>query len=402
MTTDTAVRQTQSATKRWLILGGVLGAVTALWYWQYFTRSELGVMDWTKETFYFGALRDSLRHGHPPLRIARTEEVMRWPAIAATDSYLANPETMFLSPFLPLAVLPVEWFFRLYMAGSLVVAVIGSVSLTKALRWTPAAGGVLYALVFLNPWLVQHVVIGYTPWVTVTWLPLVAALVVRGRPVWAGVVWSLVVWAGGMHVFVWAMMAAVVVVAVLVVRRLPWWTLATATGCAVGFAAPRLVLIVAASGELADRVPSSSYSSVADLWGVLTDTASDPYAIPAAYDTFGVNLYDGLFYTGWWFWVVSAGAAVWLGRRSWPYVLAAVGFAVLGYGTVWKSLGGVFPFLGVQVYPWRFLCIGYVFAAIIVALGAERAVRRGEGWLLLVLVPVMWGFYWRTQFFAAA
>jgi hypothetical protein len=397
---------------RWeLAAGAILAIVTVLWYRPYLFTEKVGFLDWPKELFYYSALRHSLRgHGLPPWGLPPVpQEIAFFPSISARH-YAGSPETLFFSPFLPLALLSTPVFFKLYLGGSLAIALGGTLFLSSSLKWSPLTGGVLYCLLFLNPWLIQHLVIGYSPWVTVAWIPLALALLVRGHPFWAGAVLSLIVWAGGLLVFTWTMLGLLFVLLAYLARRRPRKALHVlyAIVAALVVAGPRLILIYVDNTKLTHRTPQKSYSSLSDIWGLLTNTSQNPYDFPKTYDIFGVNLYDGSLITGTYFWVLLAvlvGIAVWQGMDRWFVVACLAGmaaFTFLGWNGVWPWLANLLSPLDVEDYPWQLLPVGLVFAIVLLAASVEWLSRRNRfaGMIVVASVfPVLVTFYDRTHFF---
>jgi hypothetical protein len=174
-------------------------------------------------------------------------------------------------------------------------------------------------------------------------------------------------------------------------------------------ALPRLVLIVVDNHSLTGRIPEKSYASIGDIWNLLTNTSQNPYDLPKAYDTFGVNLYDGSLVTGTYFWILVVAVSVvslrfGVDRRF--VALSSLGagiFTFLGWNGVWPRLVRIASFLSVVLYPWEFLAVALVFVIVLLCYCVNHLVRRfpipANVLLTAACVPALVTFYFRTHYF---
>src|SRR5579872_3512981 len=133
------------------------------------------VNDWTKDLYYLSYLRYGFSHGTVPVSfLVVPQNVAGYPVPAHSISYWSNPEVATLSPsYLLLLVMSLGVFLKVNVAlhlaiGAAGVWVLGS-RLALRLTWRIA----LYVLLMLNPWLLEHLALGYSPDVTVCYVPLV-------------------------------------------------------------------------------------------------------------------------------------------------------------------------------------------------------------------------------------
>ncbi len=296
-----------------------------------------------------------------------------------TSSYWGNPEVLVLSPLLPLAPwVPAVAFVKASLAFHLVVATAGTFLLAARLGVGATGGLVLALLTVGNPWVMQHQAIGYTPWMAAGYAPLIAALLVGQPRRWhlaaASALAALPVYQEALHVFLWlteALLALAVIGALRTMDSRPLRVaLQVVAGSAV-LALPRLVAIGLAVGGMV-RAPASSYGSLGELLGLLTDASSPLYAGKPSPLTHGTIFYDASFFTGWW--LLGTGALLVLahpmlgrargrapGHRS-DLAVAAGLFLVLGWQGVWTRVVDLLPFASAQNYPYRFLPVaGFLF-----------------------------------------
>lgn len=391
-------------------------AIALFWFFPYSLRENLGIFDWAKETFYFQTLHDSLVSGNGiPIFFADIPESVSWyPALEASNSYVGNPETLFLSPFLLAALLPVSSFFIIYSLLHLAVGILGTVLIGKKLHLSSPALFLLFCGLILSPWVIQHVIIGFTPWVTVYWLPLAVGLYLSRKPIWAGVVLSITVWEGGFHVYVWELMGIVFVLASLIIFKN--WSYVKSVSLALVTSliliSPRLILMLNQNQELSDRTPRASYNSPGDLWGLLTDNRTNPYDLPAAYNIYGTDFYDGSSYVGVYA-LIAFTAAVLLGwnfinkKIALTLTVGIVFFTLLGWDGIWLFFVNLISPLSAEIYPYRFFEIAKIFALMLFVFSLEGLqkrfpIRQTGLFLLIGLVPIAASFYERVQFFIQA
>ena len=368
-----------------------------VWDGRFLLTHKMGIWDWDKESYGFEFLKSALNEGSvvPLSFLTIPHDIATYPALFQSTSYWANPEVLTLSPFmvlLPWTSVPV--FVKLVFFGHLVVAAVGMFLVGKRLGLRTIATAFLFVLLILNPWLLQHLAIGYTPWMTICYVPLVVASLLRPTTIrWfvtGTLADGLVLYEGGLHIFLWLNATIVLIaVALAAVRRSashmrPVWLILLGTAI---LALPKLIAIHGAYGNW-HRPIDSSYADAHDLWGLLTDTKTNVYELPRAYDVYGTHVYDGAMFTGKVFLgtlAVLVALLAWRtlsGRRAdarvadtWALLSVAALWLVLGWDGVWRGLTHVVGALGFEIYPFRFLEITVFICIAFVVIELDRLSR---------------------------
>jgi hypothetical protein len=376
--------------------GAVSLALIGLWDGRFLLTEKLGIWDWDKEEYGLEFLKSAIHGGSPvPLSfLTLPDQIATYPALFQSASYWANPEVLTFSPFvilLPWTSVPV--FVKLYVFGHLLIAAVGMFLLGRRLGLRTSSTLLLFVLLILNPWLLQHLAIGYLPWVTICYAPLVvASLVGRVTIGWflAGTLAdSLILYEGGLHVFMW-LNATIVLTALALsafrrstshVRPVGLVLLGTAV-----LTLPKLVAIHGAYGDW-HRPIQSSYAGAHDLWGLVTDTKTNVWELPRAYHVYGTAVYDGAMFTGKVFLgalAVLVALLVWRTvKRSddagvaagWALLSVAALWLLLGWDGVWSALTDAVQSLGFEIYPFRFLELSVFICAAFIVLELNRLSR---------------------------
>ncbi len=419
----------------------------------YLFSLNVGILDWPKELFYFHVLRGSLvEYGQLPVSFMTIPESISNFSTLQNGSFWANPEVVSLSPFMPLLF----WFstlefIKLYFAGHFLLGIAGTGLLAKRLGFTPLQGVALFTLLALNPWLSQHLSIGYSPYINSLLFPALAALLLcPPRSPWqlalAALVNAMIFYQGALHLFVWFNLAALAVSLGACVHTRSVWPLGRVLwvqACTFALILPKFV---ATKAEYSDftRYPGSGYASLEALWGLLTDSTSMLFDLPAAYTRYGVAFYDASLCVGRWFVALTglavlaalalratqatcdsqaaqAGQSVQAIRERplqrcpkaqgqafplWIAAMASAFFLALGWGDNWTAVTRLVPTLASEIYPFRWLYPAYMFAAVF-TLGALSRVadglwgrRLGAMVLVLALLPTALDLYERNAHFA--
>jgi hypothetical protein len=408
--TERSAERAPPATDRFVAAARRLTARPALWYsaaalalivlWdgRFLFTQKVGIWDWDKESYGVLFLKSALKAGSviPLSFITIPHDIATYPALFQSASYWANPEVLTLSPFvlfLPLVSVPV--FFKLYFLGHLLIAAAATYLLGRRLGLRTISTVLLFVLVFLNPWLLQHLTIGYTPWITACYVPLVVASLLRPLTlawfVTGTVADSLILYEGGLHLFLWVNATIVLVAAALAAFRRTASHLRPVGLVLLGttiLTLPKLVAIHGAYGgdwRFQSRAIQSSYAGAHDLWGLLTDTTTNLYDLPRAYHVYGTGVYDGAMFTGRVFLatlvVLLALLVVRTIRRergvaaSWALLTVAALWLVLGWNGVWRTLAGWIGALHFEIYPFRFLEVAVFLCAAFIVLELDRLSR---------------------------
>lgn len=395
----------------------------------YLFSGGVGILDWPKELFYFHVLQSSLaEYGALPVSFFSVPPSLAHFSTLQSASFWGNPEVVSLSPFLTLLslvpTLSTVAFIKLYFAGHFLLGIAGTGLLARRLGFTPFQGVALFLLAALNPWLSQHLAIGYTPYINFLLIPGLAALLMSppGSPLrlaLAALGNAMIFYQGGLHLFVWFNLAglAVALPACLPARspgpllRVAWVQL-----CTFALILPKYVATAATYQDFL-RVPGTGYPNMVALWGLLTDSASPLFDFPATYSRYGVAFYDASLCVGQWFVGLVGLAALcrvlglWSRAPkakfpSWIAVGCALVFLALGYGGNWAWLTRLAPILTSEIYPFRWLFPAYLFTAVFTLAELGRITaglggrRLGTALLALAILPTGLAFYQRNASFA--
>src|SRR5262249_15515415 len=146
--------------------------------------------------------------------------------------------------------------------------------------------------------------------------PLILALLFWRRnigPALAGLVNALVLYEGGLHVFVWfnAAIGLFALVSAGQLGRRLWRPLVYFASTAL-VARPKWVAVLEALGRW-ERVVPAGYSTAADVWGLLTDDQRLLYQAP--FKAYNTVFYDASLFHGRVFLLALAAALVWAAVR---------------------------------------------------------------------------------------
>lgn len=406
----------------WAVYLFVVTLACIAWYHQVWSDGIIGLFDWRKDEFYLAYLIGSLREqGMVPTAFFAVPANFEYPTLAVTRLYFANPEVLYYSPFLGLArLLSSESFFLALLGIHLALAALGIYGIGRHFRLALVFRVFAFVLIVLNPWLMQHLAIGYGPWFNALLVPLVVWLLLSGRehPLALGaaaLVSALMVYQGGFHIWLWMNMAIAAIATSLALmagsRGIVPQT-ALYGSLTVLAATPRLLAIGRAfAGFRRDVI--ASYASLSDLFGLLLDTTTNPYQLPDAYDVYGTHFYDGSLVMGP-AWLVALATACLLvvqrvlrcpsaGRLSAALLVSATIFVAFGWDGVWRSMVSGLPLLSAEIYPWRFLIVAvtlltfltlYEFAQFYSTHG-----RAGKAFALLACLAMVPSNYARNEAF---
>jgi hypothetical protein len=374
-------------------------ALIGLWDGRFLLSQRIGIWDWDKEAYGLEFLKSALNHGStiPLSFMTIPHEIENYPALFQSVSYWGNPEVLTLSPFLiflPWTSVPV--FLKIYFFAHLLIAAAGMFFVGRKLGLRTGATVLLFVLLILNPWLLQHLAIGYAPWITICYAPLViASLLGRVTFAWflAGTLAdSFILYEGGLHVFLWLNATIVLMAVALAATRRSSAHLPRVGLVLLGttiLTIPKVVAIHGAYGHW-HRPIRSSYGGVHDLWGLLTDTKTNLYDLPRVYHMYGTAVYDGAMFTPKVFLAAVVALAALLawrtvtrgsrtdGRRlaeGWALLSVAAVWFVLGWDGVWPALTDAIGALGSEIYPFRFLALSVFLCAAFLTLELDRLRR---------------------------
>ena len=134
---------------------------------------NVGIYDWDKEVLYVSYIKTSLLEFKQfPMFLWNSNQLAGYPAVDQSAFFAANPETMLFTPFLPLLLfLSPAVFLKLLVVLNGIIGVVGLLLLGKKLNWQPSQTRIFSALFLLSPIVIQHVAIGYLPWINLFLFP---------------------------------------------------------------------------------------------------------------------------------------------------------------------------------------------------------------------------------------
>jgi len=186
----------------YFITAGILSLIFLL-------DTRIGIYDWGKEIAYFNFIKTSLTQYHSlPLFWWNSQGYGAYPAISVSSFFLANPETYALSPFIFLLYWMDTLVFMKLLAGLFCgLGILGILKLGQKLQWKPNQQRIFAALFLFSPIVVQHLAIGYFPWLNIYLFPWLLFFLIEEKTIMAvlgaAAVLALVLLQGGLHPFVW-------------------------------------------------------------------------------------------------------------------------------------------------------------------------------------------------------
>lgn len=176
----------------------------------YTASPAVGILDWRKELAYFTFIRQSLVdfHSLPWFWWNKPAFLSAYPAAAYSSNFVSNPESMLFSPFTPLLLfMQVVQYVKVLGLIHWIIGIAGCFALRLRLKWHPLQFRLYLLLFALSPLVMQHLAVGYTPWLNLYFFPwlvffLADRLVVR-RVLGVAIVLGLTLLQGGIHVALW-------------------------------------------------------------------------------------------------------------------------------------------------------------------------------------------------------
>lgn len=184
----------------------ILSFLLALYY---ISVSRAGVYDWEKEIFYIQYIKQSIFHLKTlPYYLWNNNGLGNYPVIAQGNLFIGNPETVLFSPWIFfLSVLKPVDFLKLFYLIHLILAVIGILLLARKLNWDIRQMRIFSGLFLFSPIILQHIAIGYTPWINLFLFPLLMYFQFYNKRlvsvIGSAMVFSLIILQGGIHIAVW-------------------------------------------------------------------------------------------------------------------------------------------------------------------------------------------------------
>lgn len=170
---------------------------------------SVGIYGWKKELAYVDLTQDSLfSDGNLPYYWWNRSGFLYYPIIGQSGLFISYPETFLFSPLLPfLAFLKPVTFLKFMYLAHLVIGVLGVHALKKRFNWDIHQTRIFSGLFLLSPIILQHVAIGYFPWVNFFFFPLLVYFYYADNRIerisGIGGVLGVIMLQGGTHPLVW-------------------------------------------------------------------------------------------------------------------------------------------------------------------------------------------------------
>jgi len=184
--------------------------ISMLLFLIYALNGRIGIYDWQKEVAYFQYIKTSFTsfHSFPWFWWNKLENVAGYPAVSYTSNFVSNPETMLFSPFTSLLFLiDVLTYVKFLAVIHCLIGIAGSLALRRRLKWDSQQFRIYLILFLLSPIVIQHLSIGYTPWLNLFFFPWLVYFISDEKPsssiLGTSIILGLVLLQGGTHVFIW-------------------------------------------------------------------------------------------------------------------------------------------------------------------------------------------------------
>jgi len=171
---------------------------------------NVGIYDWEKEVLYCEFIKQSiLDYKVFPMFLWNSGHLAGYPAVDQSAFFVSNPETLLFSPFIPLLlIMPSGVFLKLLVLIHFLIGWTGIQVLSKTCGWQACQTRIFSALFLFSPIIIQHIAIGYLPWINLFFFPWLFYFLLHDNFLkkWlgSGIVLALMMLQGGLHVFVWS------------------------------------------------------------------------------------------------------------------------------------------------------------------------------------------------------
>lgn len=178
-------------TKSWIGIGwplGLYGLGLALWgYLLEWGQIPFGLHDWAHGTVHrLAFLQNAARGWNLPLHMPDGSALSN-----ITDRFISVPDTILSPQVLLLRYVDLATFVVLNVAILYSIGFLGLVMLSRKLRLSGFAFGILFFLVMFNGHITDHVVVGHLHWVGYYLLPFFVLLVFEAVEAQPGWFWTL-------------------------------------------------------------------------------------------------------------------------------------------------------------------------------------------------------------------
>ena len=176
----------------------------------FFFYPNIGIYDWDKEILYCDFIKQSiLDYRVFPMFMWNSGYLAGYPAVDQSAFFASNPETLLFSPFIPLLlIMPSVVFLKLLVLIHFLIGWAGIQALSNICGWQARQTRIFSALFLFSPIIIQHIAIGYLPWINLFLFPWLLNFFLHENFLkkWlgSGIVMALIMLQGGLHVFVWS------------------------------------------------------------------------------------------------------------------------------------------------------------------------------------------------------
>jgi hypothetical protein len=186
----------------YILLAGILVFV-------FLVDPRIGMYDWGKEMAYFNVIKISLtQYNSLPIFWWNPQGYGSYPAISVSSFFLANPETFSFSPFIFLLFwMKPLLFMKILVCIFCAIGTIGILMLSRKLKWQDEQRRIFIALFLFSPIIIQHLAIGYLPWLNLYLFPWLIYYLIEedlfNRVLGCASILALTLLQGGVHPFIW-------------------------------------------------------------------------------------------------------------------------------------------------------------------------------------------------------
>ncbi|HEY59198.1 MAG TPA: hypothetical protein G4N92_00705 [Anaerolineae bacterium] len=170
---------------------------------------NVGLYDWDKEILYTDYIKSAIFDFRKvPAFWWNSYQLAGYPSVDQSALFIGNPETLLFSPLTPLlGFLKPVVYLKLVVFLHFICGFFGILALSKKMRWRANQLRIFTALFLLSPIIIQHIAIGYLPWLNLYLFPWLLFFLLSknllSRGIGPGIILALVLLQGGSHVFVW-------------------------------------------------------------------------------------------------------------------------------------------------------------------------------------------------------
>jgi hypothetical protein len=345
--------------------------------------------DWPKELRYYALLQEATRTGVVPYYSSRP--------IQETRKFLAIPETVLSPQLLLLRWVSIDTFIFTNVLLLQAIATAGCLILQWRYRLSLAATVMAWLLLGFNGHITAHFAIGHSMWGGYFFLPfffglvlaLVEGAVDRRWSMAVGLVLAVMLLQGSYHIFVWCVLALLLLLVFQPQRRAVALALAWSAALGLCRLVPAAIILLGRR----DREFQTGYGSAGDFLAALVVVRDVTFPRRGSGSMGGLNWWEFDLYVG----VMAAAWLLVFGTRRLlrpeyrvRLAVPVAIVAVLSLGSIYAPLNqlGV-PLLAAERVSSRLLVMVVGFLAVAAAVESDRwAQRRLRRWVLWTVALV--------------